>query len=213
MKHLGLKDKAYELIKERLLSGKIKPGERIREDLLAEEISMSRTPVREAINQLSAEGFVCQVARKGIFATEISREELKDIIEIRVLLETYAAKVCCSKITESQINELEDIFNKLKNALLNQDKEKYGMFDGLFHKKIGKFTGNKKLSTVINDIEDSVIFCRRMDVYNIRHKYTEEDSIKQHEDILLAIKNRNEEDAFNMMEKNTKELFNRMMYE
>ncbi len=212
MKHLGLKDTAYKLIKDRLLSGKIRPGERIREDLLAEEISMSRTPVREAINQLSAEGYVYQIPRKGIFATEISREELMDIIEIRVLLETYAVKICCRKITEEQLNELEDIFNKLKYALLNNDKTAYGIYDGLFHKKIAEYTRNKKLYNFINDIEDSVVFCRRMDIYNIRHKYTEEESIKQHEDILTAIKNRDEEAAFEAMGKNTKELFNRMLY-
>lgn len=212
MKHLGLKDTAYQLIKDRLLSGKIKPGERLREDLLAEEISMSRTPVREAINQLSAEGYVYQIPRKGIFATEITREELIDIVEIRVLLETYAIKICCRKITEEQLKELEDIFNKLKNALMNQDQTKYGIYDGLFHKKIAEYTGNKKLYNFINDIEDSVVFSRRMNVYNIRHKYTEEDSIKQHEDILTAIKNRDEEAASKAMEKNTKELFNRMVF-
>ena len=212
MKHLGLKDTAYKLIKDRLLSGAIKPGSRIREDLLAEEISMSRTPVREAINQLSAEGFVYQIPRKGIFATEITREELIDITEIRVMLETYAAKICCRKITEEQIVELEDVFNKLKNALLNNEKAEYGMYDGLFHKKIAEYTGNKKLYNFVSDIEDSVIFSRRMDVYNIRHKYTEQDSIQQHEDILNAIKSRDEEAAYNAMEKNAKELFNRMIY-
>lgn len=212
MKHLGLKDTAYRLIKDRLLTGKIRPGERIREDLLAEEISMSRTPVREAINQLSAEGYVYQIPRKGIFATEISREELLDIIEIRVLLETYAVKICCRKITEEQMIELEDIFNKLKNALLNNDHTAYGMYDGLFHKKIAEYTQNKKLYDFVNDIEDSVVFCRRMNIYSIRYNYTEQDSINQHEDILNAIKNRDEEAASKAMEKNTKELFNRMLY-
>lgn len=212
MKHLGLKDTAYKLIKDRLLSGKIKPGERIREDLLAEEISMSRTPVREAINQLSAEGFVNQIPRKGIFANEITREELFDIIEIRVLLESYAAKVCSRTITEEQLKELEDVFLKFKNALLIKDKVKYGLYDGMFHKKIAEFTGNKKLYYYICDIEDSVVFIRRMDNYNLKHKLTEEESIRSHEDIFNAIKNRDEEAAFNAMGLNTKELFNRMAY-
>lgn len=212
IKHLGLKDTAYELIKERLLSGIIKPGERIREDLLAEEIAMSRTPVREAINQLSAEGYVCQVPRKGIFATQISREDLLDIIEARVLLESHAAKICCLKITEAQVTELENIFNKLKNALINLDNVKYVMYDGLFHKKIGEFAGNKKLYSFINELEDFVIYVRRMDAYNIRYNYSEEESVKQHENILLAIKNKDEEQACSAMELNARALLNRMIY-
>lgn len=212
MRHLVLKEKAYQIIKERLLNGEIKPGERIREDLLAESISMSRTPVREAINRLSAEGFVLNVPRKGIFTAKFNREELIDIIELRVLLESYAARKCCKHITDDEIAELEDIFNKLKEALLNRDSVNAGVYDGMFHKKIAEYSRNKKAIAFVDEIEDLAIFARRMEVYNIRYEYTEEKSIEQHEAILIAIKNRDEEAAAKAIEKNTKELLNRMMY-
>lgn len=212
MKHLGLKIEAYKLIKEKLMNGQILPGERIREDLLADEFSMSRTPVREAINQLSAEGFVIQEPRKGIFATEFTKQELINIIEIRTLLESYAAKICCEKITEQQWKELEEIYINLKDSLLTQDNAKYVLYDSMFHRKIGQITTNKKLSNYINDIEDNVIFARRMKIYNIKYKYSEEESIKQHEEILLAIKNRDVKNASKAIEKNTREVLNRMEY-
>lgn len=212
MNHLGLKSEAYKLIKDKLMTGDIKPGERIREDLLAEEFSMSRTPVREAINQLSAEGFVVQRPRKGIFAIEYTFQEMSDILDVRTLLESYAAKTCCRKITDNQIKELECIFNNLKQALLKQDNKKYVIFDSMLHKKIGEFTANKKLISYINDIEDTITFARRMKIYNINYLYSEHESIKQHEAIFLSIKNRDEEAAYKAMETNTKELINRMTY-
>ena len=212
MKHLGLTQKAYQLIKDKLLKGDIKPGERIREDLLAEEISMSRTPVRESINQLTAEGFVYQVPRKGIFATSFTLEEMLDIVEIRVIIESYAARKCCKNIKDSQITELEDICEKYKNALLREDFSEAGVYDGLLHRKLGEFSGNKKIMKFVNEIEDLAVFARRMEVYNFNHDYSKEESINQHTNIVLAIKDRDEEAAAKAVEKNTKELLKRMRY-
>lgn len=213
MNHLGLTQKAYKLIKERLLSGEIKPGERIREDLLAEEISMSRTPVRESINQLTAEGFVYQIPRKGIFAIKFTYEELIDIIEIRVILESYAARKCCQNINNRQIIEFGEIFDKLKKALLNGDLVNASVYDGVFHRKLGEYSGNKRITKYVNEIEDLAVFARRMEVYSINHEYNELKSIEQHENILTAIMNRDEEMAAKAVEKNTKELLKRMRFE
>lgn len=208
----GLKEKAYELIKDRLLNGSIKPGERIREDILAEENSMSRTPVREAINQLIAEGFVYQIPRKGLFATKFSKEELIDIVEIRVILESYAARKCCQNIKDEEIEELENIFNQLKETLLKNDITNAGVYDGMFHRKIGEYSGNNKLASYVNDIEDLAVFARRTETYNSRPRYDETDSIEQHRNILNAIKNRDEEAAAKAIEINTRELLKRMKY-
>ena len=207
-----LREKAYTMIKEKLLNGTIKPGARIREDLIAEEISMSRTPVREAINNLSAEGFVSNIPRKGIFATKFNKEELVDIIEVRAILESYAARRCCKQIKDSEIIELETIFDNFKQSLNNNDQVEAGIYDGMFHKKIAEFSRNKKAKIYINDIEDLAMFIRRMDSYNIRYQYSEEKSIQQHERILTAIKNRDEETAAKEMEINTKELLNRIEF-
>lgn len=212
MNHLGLTDKAYNIIKDRLLKGEIKPGSRIREDILAAEISMSRTPVRESINKLAAEGFVYQIPRKGIFATEPSIEELLDIIEIRVIIETYAAKKCCINIKDEQIKEFEDVFENYKEALHKEEWDKIGLYDGKFHRKLGEYSGNKRIQKYVDEIEDWAVYARRMNEYNFYHEYSEEESVKQHEDILKAIKERDEEAAANAVEINTKELLKRMRF-
>ena len=196
MNHLGLTQTAYKFIKSKLLSGEIKPGERIREDILAEEISMSRTPVRESINKLAAEGFVVQIPRKGIFATRLTFEELFEIIEIRVILESYAARKCCKNITDSQLKEFEEVFNKMKEAFSNGDSVKSGVLDGIFHRKLGEYSGNKRIEKYVNEIEDLAVYARRMEAYSIKYKeYNEDKSIEQHKAILDAIKSRDAEAA------------------
>lgn len=211
MKHLGLTQTAYEFIKDKLLSGEIKPGERMREDLIAEDISMSRTPVRESINQLASEGFVNQIPRKGIFATKFTLEEMIDIIEIRVILESFAAKKCCKNIKEFQIIEFESILARYVEAL-NNAYEEASVWDGVFHRKIGEYCGNPRIAKYVNEIEDLVVFARRMDVYNFKENYGAEKSIEQHTNILEAIKKRDEDAAAKAVEINTKGLLNRMKY-
>ena len=139
-------------------------------------------------------------------------EELTDIIEIRVIIESFAARKCCQNIRDFQLIELEEIFNKLSTALRERDSINYGIYDGILHRKLGEFSGNKRIEKYVNEIEDLAVFARRMDVYNIRHDYSEEMSIEQHKDIVIAIKNRDEESAVKAVEKNTKEMLKRMKY-
>ncbi|WP_422484967.1 GntR family transcriptional regulator [Gudongella sp. DL1XJH-153] len=209
MKHLGLKAKAYQLIKDRLLKGEIKPGERIREDLLAESISMSRTPVREAINQLSAEGFVIQVPRKGVFAKEFTLEELADIVDVRIILETYAIRRCCDSATEADIKELEGILSKIIEAVDKDDPGRFGMYDGIFHKQIGSISENKQAISFINHVEDLSVYSRKMEIFS-DYRYIVATSIDQHQEIIDALKSKNKERAANAVEINIREALKRL---
>ncbi|WP_409228179.1 GntR family transcriptional regulator [Gudongella sp. SC589] len=213
MKYKGLKQQAHDIIKKMLLSGEIKPGERIREDLIADQISMSRTPVREAINQLIVEGFVKQIPRKGIFARKFTMQELVDIVEARTVLESYAARKCAIEASDGDLERISIIFDRLKEALRCGDMIEAGVLDGEFHKSIALYSKNRKIYSYIIDIEDVIVYARRMDVYNIRHKYTEENSITQHKEILEALISRNPDEAERLMGKNTREVLNRMVYE
>lgn len=209
MKHLGLKEKAYQLIKEMLMKGEIKPGDRIREDLLAESISMSRTPVREAINQLSAEGFVKQIPRRGVFAKEFTMQELMDIVEIRIILETYAIRRSCDLVTDRDIEELESILDKITSAVDNDNDGDFGVFDGLLHKKLGSISGNKQAMYFINEVEDLSVYSRKMDVF-ADYKYVTEVSIDQHREIIEALKSRDKERAAYAVEINIKQALKRL---
>lgn len=109
MKHPSLKETAYKLIKEKLLNLEFAPGSRLREDHLAEKISMSRTPVREAVNQLVREGLINSVPRKGLFFIELTKEKINDLIDVRTGLESLAVMKCIDRIDEIKLAGLEGL--------------------------------------------------------------------------------------------------------
>ena len=205
MDHLSLGQKSYSLIKEKILGDEIRPGDRIREDLLAEEISMSRTPVREAINQLAAEGFVRQVPRKGVFAVDFTLEEVLDIAETRMIVEAQAARLCCRNITESQLEEMEQILAQYQKALFGQGRIQANVYDGKFHKKIGEACGSKLLAKYVDELEDLVVVARKMSSYRA-DIYDPQKSVDQHAAILSALHEGDEEKAAKAVLVNTQEL-------
>lgn len=199
MKFTGLKEYVYHELKKKLISNVIKPGERIYEEVIAEELEVSRTPVREAINQLVAEGFVENRPRKGIFAAEISREELAKMLDVRIALESLAIKLCCERITDGQMNELRGILKKLEDNLNKKNYVEASQWDSKIHRYIAEVADNKKLTSYINDIQDVFAYTRG---YNI--KWTDakvERSISEHRKIVEAIGEKDENGAIKIVKK------------
>ncbi|MGL5583655.1 MAG: GntR family transcriptional regulator, partial [Cetobacterium sp.] len=106
----SLKEKAYEEIKELIISGKLKTNERIDEDLLSKSLQVSRTPVREAINKLEQEGWISIVPRKGMFVKNISIKEINDIFQVRSNLEPIILKMAFYKIDKDYLLSLKNKF-------------------------------------------------------------------------------------------------------
>lgn len=197
--------KSYNLIKEKLLSDEVRPGDRIREDLLAEEISMSRTPVREAINQLAAEGFVKQVPRKGVFAVDFTLEEILDIAETRMVIEAQAARLCCRNVTENQLAKMERVLEQYKNALLEYGRIKANVYDGMFHKMLGEYSGSRLLNKYVGELEDLIVLARKMSNY-CETTYDPMRSVEQHWAIIEAVREKDEEAAARAVITNTQQL-------
>lgn len=199
MRITGLKEYVYQELKNKLISNQFKPGERIWEEHLAEELGVSRTPVREAINQLVAEGFIENRPRKGIFAAEITKDELKKMLDVRIALESLAIRECCKNITETEMKELDSIYNTFAKALEKKDYSKASQWDSEIHRFIAKVADNKKLTAYVNDIQDVFAYTRG---YNIKWTKEKADrSIKEHKKIVEAIKDRNEQIAIDIVRK------------
>lgn len=201
MEHLSLKESAYKIIKAKLLNLEFEPGCRIREDLLAQEISMSRTPVREAINQLSAEGLVNNIPRKGIFVIQFSPEEISGFLDIREALETLAIKNCIKKIHVGELELLENILQDFEDALAKNDYKKCNYLDSKFHLEIAKVSNNKKLIEFLGEIEDFMHITRAIEK-KYQPKVKNELTLKEHKKILVAIKNKDEEEAKHAVQEN-----------
>jgi DNA-binding GntR family transcriptional regulator len=203
MEHLSLKASAYKIIKEKLLNLEYEPGSRIREDLIAQEISMSRTPVREAINQLSAEGLVNNIPRKGIFVLELTPQEINDLVDIRESLETLAIENCIREMNDEQFETLEQMLEEFADALRRENYKKCNSLDSQFHLKIAQISNNKKLIEFLGEIEDFMHFARAIEK-KIQPKLKNELTLEEHQRILEAIKNRDIEEAREAIRANIK---------
>lgn len=205
MNHPSLKENAYRLIKDKLLNLEIVPGSRIREDFIAEEISMSRTPVREAISQLVSEGLIKLIPRKGLFFIDLSPEEINELIDVRGALEALAVKICIERIDEDIEKRLEEIIKSAEEGLKTADYETCNRMDSLFHKEIAWSTGNQKLIQYLEEIEDFMRIARSLE------KKTQAEqkclrSVEQHWRIFNNIKARNKAEAEKAVIENIEQL-------
>jgi len=127
-------DRVYKWIKDAIISGVLAPGERIIQEQLTQQLCVSRTPVRDALQRLSTEGLVVIKPFYGAMVFELSYKDLKEIYELRILVEQYAARKAINEITEAELNELEEL-----NALIEQHKDNVQecmIYDRDFHYSI-----------------------------------------------------------------------------
>lgn len=113
---VSFKDRAYQHIRSKILHGGLAAGARLSEEALALEIGISRTPVREALSRLASEGLARQLPHYGVFVRKFEREELSELYDLRVMLESYAAGHAAMKRTEAQLMELEIICSSLRGV-------------------------------------------------------------------------------------------------
>lgn len=194
MKHLSLNEKAYEIIKAKLLNREYPPGSRIREDHLAAEIAISRTPVREAINKLVAEGFINYIPRRGLFSISIDKAEIADLLDIREALEILAVNKCLEKITPEKLKNLEDILARIKREVESGNYSFCNDLDGKFHLEIATISGNKRLLDFCREIEDYMKIARAVEKQT-HTKEKIERALKEHRSILACIKRKDQAGA------------------
>ena len=104
--YLSLRDVVFRTLRQAILRGELKPGERLMEIRLANQLGVSRTPIREAIRMLELDGLVIMVPRKGAQVAQITEKDLNDVLEVRLGLEELAVKLACQRITESELQKL-----------------------------------------------------------------------------------------------------------
>ncbi len=144
----------FDHLKESILKGELKPGERLMEIALAEEMGVSRTPVREAIRKLEKEKFVEMIPRKGAYVADLTKQDILDVLEIRYVLEGLAAKLAAKKMKEEDIEQLKQNVRDFKEAIENMDRTTMIDNDNAFHDIIYEATENEKLIEIIQDLHD-----------------------------------------------------------
>lgn len=115
--YLPLRDVVFNTLRQAILRGEFKPGERLMEIQLANKLGVSRTPIREAIRKLELEGLVIMIPRKGAEVADITEKSLRDVLEVRKALEELAVQLACEKITQEELEELEKAGENFKKVL------------------------------------------------------------------------------------------------
>ena len=180
-----LRDVVFENLRGAIVEGKLKPGQRLMEVQLAEQLGVSRTPVREAIRKLELEGLVVMLPRKGAYVVNMSLKDVVDVLEIRASLEGLAASLSAERITDEDIKKLESIVEEFENNVDESNVEALLKKDVEFHECIFKSTNNKRLHQLINSLWEQVY---RFRVTYISDYDSTVNIVEEHKMILDAIK-------------------------
>ena len=148
-KHLTLREKILENIRDAIVSGELKAGSHISEPELAERYGISRTPIREAFRQLESEGYLTVIPRRGVIVSEFSPKDIEEFYAIKSVMEGYAARRACEKLSEKDLGRLQAINNKLAELARTGDIKLFFKIHGDFHELFIKAADNEKLHELI----------------------------------------------------------------
>ncbi len=183
----SLRGRVYNTIRDRILSGDYHENEELKENTIATELGVSRTPVREALRKLELEGLVNIIPNKGAYVTGITKKDIHDIYMIRSYLEGLCAKLACENITNAQIEALEEILYLTDFHARRSHFDQIVELDNKFHDLLYKASGSKILNHVLSDFHQYVERVRKI---TLSRPYRAEKSSKEHAAIVEALKKR-----------------------
>ncbi|MCX4345155.1 MAG: GntR family transcriptional regulator [Kineothrix sp.] len=168
---LPLRDVVFNTLRKAILTGELKPGERLMEIHLANRLGVSRTPIREAIRKLELEGLVTMIPRRGAEVAQITEKSMKDVLEVRRALDALCAELACDRISEEEMGKLEEACAGFEKATRTGDTTAIAKADVALHDIIVAATGNRRLVQLVNNLAEQM--------YRYRFEYIKDES--QHE--------------------------------
>lgn len=190
--HKPLREMVYDELKMQILTGAIVPGTRMMEVELAEQMGVSRTPIREAIRKLEKEGLVTIEPRRGAYASMISADDMVEVLVVRQNLEGLAAYLAATNMSEEQISELKTIAKNYVDAIDRGATDEMISYDTMFHRCIVEACENKVLLKMIEQLQELVLRFR----YIYYDNYARVEKMpSEHKLILEGIESRDSEKA------------------
>ncbi len=154
--YLPLRDVVFNTLREAILKGELKPGERLMELQLASKLGVSRTPIREAIRMLELEGLAVTIPRKGAEVARMTEKDMEDVLQVREALEELAARIACDLITEEQLEQLKIERDAFVESTKTKDIKKIAEADVAFHDIIYAATDNAKLVGMLSNLREQI---------------------------------------------------------
>lgn len=189
---MPLRDAVFMSLRKAILTGKIKPGERLTEVKLGKILGTSRTPIREAIRLLEQENLVTIIPGSGARVSRMTVSDLQDVMEVRSALEQLSAGLACERITEGEKKELYEAYNAFVRSTQSEDSIMIADADVRFHNLILKAAKNQKLGKILDGLADNI--------YRYRYEFIREDGhyedlIREHKELYEAVISGNREVA------------------
>ncbi len=187
-----LRELVLDAIRSAIMNGTLQPRERLMEIQLAEELGVSRTPIREALRKLELEGFIVMVPRKGAYVSDLSFKDIADVFEIRAALEGLAAGLAAERITEDELERMERLLVEKQEAILQDDIDKLVEVDTKFHELMYQSSRNVRLSTIISNLREQI---QRFRLTSLSYPGRNKLSLEEHKKIVEAIQARDYQSA------------------
>ncbi len=187
-----LRDMVFDVLMSAIMMGQLSPGERLLEVQLAEEMGVSRTPVREAIRRLELEGFVVMVPRKGAYVAGLSVNDIESVYEIRTALETLAVRLAAQRMEDEDYQYLEELSLEMRETWQGGNVENWVGLDAKFHEALYKFSRNERLVQLMSNVMEQISRYRIISLANMQVRHN---SLAEHEMLIEALRNRDSEAA------------------
>jgi GntR family transcriptional regulator, rspAB operon transcriptional repressor len=193
----SLNEKIYDFIKQRIINADYPPGYRLNVGEISRALGVSHTPVKDALFKLVGEDLIEISSRTGTYVKNISEADIHEIIQTRIILETAAIEMVAARITDEQLRQLEELYERSAVLAVHQnDSESYKAFmeyDSRFHLLILQFTGNDRLLKIYKNLNAHMQFVRFRLMNHAGGKLPTTD--REHKIILQALRARDPERA------------------
>lgn len=199
--YLPLRDVVFHTLREAILKGELKPGERLMELQLAAKLGVSRTPIREAIRMLEQEGLAVTIPRKGAEVAKMTEKDMEDVLQIRDALDELAASIACEQITKEELDDLKNTMHAFEESTQTGDLKRIAEADVRFHDIIYKATGNPKLENMLSNLREQM--------YRYRVEYLKDEKnypvlVREHSEIVEGLLKKDKQKVTEAMHKHVK---------
>lgn len=186
-----------DMLRDMIMTGKLKEGDKVNEGKLCETMGISKTPMREAIRVLSVEGLIRLVPNRGAFVTKPEFEEIAEMFDVMSLLEGFCAREACQKMTSKNFARLEKLHAKLEENFERHDQEEYIRTNNQYHSVVQEIAGNRTLNQIVSGLRKKILLYRFQSL-NLPQRFAS--SIREHRDLLEAFRQRNHSKAETLMQ-------------
>ena len=189
-------EQIYEHIKTMAMTFGIRPGERVNEVELSKSLSVSRTPLREALNRLMVEGFLTRAPNRGFIGRPLDAKQVFDLYELRRALEASIVTIACERATDEELVELERFVKSSKDRPEDANASSLLALDEQFHERVAQLTRNGEMVRAVKSINARIHYFRWIDMQNGKRRHTQQEHLR----IVKALKDRDAPAAANLID-------------